>query len=88
MPLIIEDHAPGPREVAAATELKELMGRALENLSPDHRAVLVLREWEDLSYEEIARVLGIEIGTVMSRIFYARKKLGEILGMKLGRKRA
>jgi len=78
-PVIIPDSGPGPREDAAGEEMKKLMKLALEQLSPEHRAVLVLREWEDLSYEEIAETLQIEIGTVMSRIFYARKKMGEAL---------
>jgi len=69
----------GPREQASSAELSLLVRQALQNLSVEHRAVLILREWQDLSYEEIAQVLGIEIGTVMSRIHYARKKLAESL---------
>ena len=57
----------------------QLVKQALDELTPEHRAVLVMREWQDMSYEEIAEALGIEIGTVMSRIFYARKKIGEVL---------
>lgn len=78
-PVIIEDASPGPQEEAAKGEIKTLMKKALEELSPEHKAVLVLREWEGLSYEEIAETLQIELGTVMSRIFYARKKMGEVL---------
>ncbi len=78
------DHTPGPRDRAFQSELREILNRALEELSPDHRAVLVLREFQGLSYEEIAEALQIEIGTVMSRLFYARKKLAEILSSKRG----
>lgn len=56
-------------------ELRERFERALVTLSPEHREVVVLKEIEDLSYKEIAEVAGCTIGTVMSRLFYARKKL-------------
>ncbi len=79
---VIAETGPGPRELASRVETRELMEEALAKLSPDHRAVLLLREWEGLSYEEIAETLGIEIGTVMSRLFYAKKKLEEILKVK------
>jgi RNA polymerase sigma-70 factor (ECF subfamily) len=60
-------------------EIKRRIEEAFSTLSPDHRAVVVLREIEDLSYEEIARHLGCSLGTVMSRLFYARKKLQTLL---------
>lgn len=78
-PIVIADHSQSPRYEAEKQELKEKFSRALDQLSEDHRAVLVLREWQDLSYDEIAAALNIETGTVMSRLFYARKKLGEVL---------
>ncbi len=81
-PLIITDPSPGPRDRAYQSELKDRLEKALEELSPDHRAVLFLREWQELSYDEIAESLGIQIGTVMSRLFYARKKMAEILETK------
>lgn len=56
-------------------EIRRRIDVALETLSPDHRAVIILREIEELSYEEIARHLGCSQGTVMSRLFHARKKL-------------
>jgi RNA polymerase sigma-70 factor (ECF subfamily) len=82
-PLIVKDGRPGPREEAARDELREIVEKGLNQLSADHRAVLVLREWQGLSYEEIAEALGLELGTVMSRLFYARKKLAEALGGRL-----
>ncbi len=57
---------------------RELVGKifeAIEGLTPDHRAVILLREVEGLSYEEISQVLDCSMGTVMSRLHYARKKL-------------
>ena len=60
-------------------EIKRRIEEAFSTLSPDHRAVVVLREIEDLSYEEIARHIGCSLGTVMSRLFYARKKLQTLL---------
>lgn len=78
--LIITDKKPGPRDLTAQTELRSILDKAIEKLSPEHRAVIVLREWQELSYEEIAETLGVQTGTVMSRLFYARKKLAEILG--------
>ena len=61
---------------------KELAGRLLEavdQLSPKHRTVFVLHAMGDFSYKEIAGVVGCSIGTVMSRLFYARRKLRELL---------
>lgn len=79
-PVIIPDEAPSPRDEASRRDLRRLLDEAIEKLPPEHRAVLVLREWKEMSYEEIAETLEIQIGTVMSRLHYARKKLAEILG--------
>lgn len=56
-------------------EMRERFEQALATLSPDHREVIVLKEVEDLAYKEIAEMIGCSIGTVMSRLFYARKKM-------------
>ncbi len=56
-------------------EFYERFERALATLSPEHREVIVLKEVEDLSYKEIADVVDCSMGTVMSRLFYARKKM-------------
>jgi len=64
-----------PGESLDRAEMRERFQRALGTLSPEHRAVIVLKEIEDLSYQEIADSVGCSIGTVMSRLFYARKKL-------------
>jgi len=64
-----------PADVAVQRELAAKLSAAVEALSPKHRAVFVLHSMENLSYKEIAEVVGCSIGTVMSRLFYARKKL-------------
>lgn len=64
------------------TSRRELSGRikdALEQLTPEHRTVILLREVEGLSYDEISEVLQCPRGTVMSRLHYARNKLRSIL---------
>lgn len=70
---------PGPAEELEAREASGRVERALASLPDDYRAALVLRTYEELSYEEIARALGIPIGTVMSRIHRARRMLRERL---------
>ena len=66
---------PDAQLLATADQL--LVNRALDSLSTVHREVLVLRELEDLSYREIADITGVPIGTVMSRLSKARKRLRE-----------
>ena len=58
-----------------ASEIRQRFEQALETLSPTQRTAIVLREIEGLSYEEIAAAMKCSKGTVMSRIFYARKNL-------------
>ncbi len=53
--------------------------RALEELTPEHREVILLREMEGRSYEEISDILGCPKGTVMSRLHYARSHLRDLL---------
>jgi RNA polymerase sigma-70 factor (ECF subfamily) len=55
------------------------MDEALGKLSEEHRVVIVLREIQGLEYQEIATRTGASLGTVMSRLFYARKKLQTLL---------
>jgi len=70
---------PGPRANYQRTEFREHLNAALAKLSPEHRVVIVLKEIEDLQYHEIAEALNISVGTVMSRLFYGRKKLQSML---------
>jgi len=62
-----------------ATELQDQVGRALRQLKPDDRAVLVLKHFVFFSHEEIAEVLGIHVKTVKSRLFTARERLRVVL---------
>ncbi len=68
-----------PLDCAVMTEMGERIETAIDSLSPKHKAVFVLRIYEDMSYEEIAESLDISIGTVMSRLFRAREKMQEML---------
>jgi RNA polymerase sigma-70 factor, ECF subfamily len=86
MPVNVE---PGSRTTPSATplpyrkleqnEIRQQIDDAIAKLTPEHRAVIVMKELEDLQYSEIAEILGCSIGTVMSRLFYARKKLQVLL---------
>lgn len=63
----------------ARDELRARLWRALGGLSSEHREILVLRDYQDLSYLEIAEVLGVPKGTVMSRLHRARRALRDLL---------
>lgn len=67
-----------PDQQAESTEDMRLLQHALSQLSEEHRVVLLLREVEGLSYSEIAEVLNLRKGTVMSRLFYARKEVKKV----------
>jgi RNA polymerase sigma-70 factor (ECF subfamily) len=68
-----------PTERLERSELRQRIDRGLAQLSHEHRTALVLHEFEDMEYKEIAKAMGCSIGTVMSRLFYARRKLAAIL---------
>ena len=76
---LVPDRAPSPHEILEGRELKAAISRGLRQLSDEHRQVLVLREVTGLSYAEIAAVLGLEEGTVKSRIARARLALRKYL---------
>jgi RNA polymerase sigma factor (sigma-70 family) len=69
-----------PEGLLLRKEEQQLLRAALEELAPEFREVIVLREFEGLSYQEIAGIAGIPLGTVMSRLARAREKLHESLG--------
>jgi RNA polymerase sigma-70 factor, ECF subfamily len=75
----IASFLPDPGVNYECTEIRERLNAALAKLSPEHRAVVLLKELEDLQYHEIADFLNLPMGTVMSRLFYARKKLQSML---------
>lgn len=67
--------AARPDESAEQDEVRQAFNGALSGLSPEHRAALVMREVEGRTYREIAEVQGCRVGTVMSRLFYARRAI-------------
>jgi RNA polymerase sigma-70 factor (ECF subfamily) len=68
-----------PAAVLDREEVRRRVARAIEQLPAREREVLVLKEFEDLKYREIADLVGIPIGTVMSRLYSARRRLADIL---------
>ena len=75
----VESDAPSPEALLVDTQTRQQIDSALRQLPDQARTVFVLREVEGLSYEAIAHVTGIKIGTVRSRLFHARRRLQEIL---------
>jgi RNA polymerase sigma-70 factor (ECF subfamily) len=71
--------ANDPFEQASRREMGERVFAALDELTPEHRAAILLREVEGLSYEEISQVMQCAKGTVMSRLHYARRRLQDRL---------
>jgi RNA polymerase sigma-70 factor (ECF subfamily) len=68
-----------PYETMERGEIRVRIDQAIAQLSPEQRAVILMKEIEGMQYHEIAEALGCSIGTVMSRLFYARKKLQTLL---------
>ncbi len=77
--MLVLHHADGPAEALHRKELRQRIFAAMEELTEEQREVLLLREVEGLSYAEISESMGIPEGTVMSRLFYARKKMQALL---------
>jgi RNA polymerase sigma-70 factor (ECF subfamily) len=76
---LADPEAESPVDSTADKEMEARVIAAMESLPDKHRSTILLREVENLSYEEIAEATGVSIGTVMSRLHYARKKLQELL---------
>lgn len=79
----LEDQQPSPFDLALDHETRALIEDALNEVSPAFRAALVLREIEGFSYEEIAEILEVSLGTVKSRIMRGREALRKSLGARL-----
>ncbi len=77
------DQSLPPEQLAMCVEQAELVQAALLEISEEHRQILVLREMEDCSYETIAEILDLPVGTVRSRLFRARLQLKERLENKV-----
>lgn len=73
-----------PDQALRNEELRGRIEEAMAKLSPEHQEVVMLREVQGLDYKEIAEVMEISMGTVMSRLFYARKKLQGLLSDEPG----
>ena len=77
--LPLTDERPGPESLVSQREKTVMVQKAVLSLPEASRAVLVLREYQEMSYHEIADALDIPVGTVMSRLNYARKLLKDKL---------
>ena len=75
----IKDHSPGPESLAENNELKRMVKESINLLPEDYKIVIVLRDIQGFSYEEISRIIKCPIGTVKSRINRARRALKKIL---------
>ena len=75
-----------PDELVEGMQLEVVVKRAISQIEPDFRAVLVLRDVEDLSYEEIAAITGLPDGTVKSRIHRGRAQLRALVEKAMGEK--
>jgi RNA polymerase sigma-70 factor, ECF subfamily len=71
----VRDPQPGPAETMERTELRDHVQKALNSLEPDDATVIVLRDLQDIPYDEVARLLEIPVGTVKSRLHRARQAL-------------
>jgi len=71
----VRDLQPGPAETMEKKEIRERVQRALNSLEPDDATVILLRDLQDIPYEEVARLLEIPVGTVKSRLHRARQAL-------------
>ena len=79
----IRSHAPGPEEMLDRSETQAMIQECLNTLSDDYRTILVMREIQDLAYEEIAELLGCSLGTVKSRLSRARQALKEKISKQM-----
>lgn len=75
----VPDTRPTPEDAAEQKELRTQIEAGLRTLSPEHREVLILREIQQLSYDEIAAALSLDLGTVKSRISRGRRQLRNFL---------
>ena len=73
-----------PSAIAERNEAKDHLWQAISQLNEKHREVIILRHFQDLSYEQIAQIIMCAKGTVMSRLYHARKELKNIMDQQKG----
>ena len=79
-PLLSRIEGSDPLDAVVRGQLAARIGAALDALPPYHRGVILMREVEGMSYDEMAEAMGVSKGTIMSRLFHARQKLQRALG--------
>ena len=79
IPLLARIDGADPLDVVRRREIADRIRRALDALPAYHRGVILMREVEGMSYEEMAQVMGVSKGTIMSRLFHARQKMQRAL---------
>jgi RNA polymerase sigma-70 factor (ECF subfamily) len=79
LPLVARIDGADPLDVIRRKEIAARIQSALDDLPPYHRGVILMREVEGMSYEEMAQAMGVSKGTIMSRLFHARQKLQRAL---------
>jgi RNA polymerase sigma-70 factor (ECF subfamily) len=82
--LDVEDQGPNPEQLYAEKERERILSEALNDLTPRVRKAIELRELDERSTEETARIMGISVGAVKARVFHGRRKLRERLKLHAG----
>jgi RNA polymerase sigma-70 factor, ECF subfamily len=82
--LDVEDQGPNPEQLYAEKEWERLVSEAMNDLTPRVRKAIELREFDERSTEETARVMGISVGAVKARVFHGRRKLRQRLKHHVG----
>ncbi len=80
----VEDQGPNPEQLYAQKERQRILSEAMSDLTPGMRKAFELRELDERSTEETARMMGISVGAVKARLFHGRRKLRERLGRYVG----
>jgi len=80
---IADERSPQPDEAAELSDLGTVLDSGMAKLSENHRQALFLREVDGLSYREVAAAQGVSIGTVMSRLFHARRRLRRLVEARI-----
>lgn len=81
---VADSTSAGPEGLAQLARTQQRVDSALRALAPAHREVIILREFEEFEYTQIAAIVGVPVGTVMSRLSRARERLRELLGSQRG----